>query len=129
MDNDYKVGTRALRLLIVTVGFLPGLWLYIGVDPEAQISYVIIGEIAKSISSMGPYPDMSAFGQFVYTVIGIGSAILSWIFVYEVGGFWGVLAVLAAFIGGLCVTSFGIWLFIAALLVAPFLPVDPEHSL
>jgi len=48
--------TRIVRELIITVGFLPGLWLYIGVNPEAQvigsyqIEYTKLANPGQSIS-------------------------------------------------------------------------------
>ena len=124
--------TRFWRSVIVTVGILPGLWLYFGIDPEAQITYVILDQIGKFISSIaGPIgQDATSAAFIIYTIYGFFSAFLTWFGVYQVGGAWGLLAVGAAFVGAIAINEpFGIWLIIGALLVAPFLPVDPQHSL
>jgi len=122
---------RALRQLIITVGFLPGLWLAIGVDPEAQITYIIIDVIAKYISSLAittfKVNEISSFGDFVYAGIGAVSAVGSWVSVIQLSGLWGFLAVAAAFAGGLLInTDFGIWLFISAWIIGLFLPLDED---
>jgi len=123
--------TRIVREFIITVGFLPGLWLYIGVNPEAQVSYAVIDVIAQFISQivLASESTISGWGRLFHDLAGIVSAIFSWIFTYLIGGAWGILAVLTAFAGGLFIESIGIWLLIAALVIAPFLPVDEEHTL
>ena len=124
--------TRFWRTVIVTVGILPWLWLYLGIDPEAQIAYVVLDQIGKFISAnfgVGGQ-EISSVGFLLYTLAGFGSAMLTWFGVYQVGGAWGVLAVLAAFMGAMFINEpFGIWLIIGALVAAPLLPVDREHSL
>lgn len=129
MENDYKVGTRVIRQLIISVGFLPGLWLYLGVDPEAEVDYAVINVIAEFISSIASVSqsEISLAARISYEITGYITAIFSWIFVYLVSGGWGVLATIIAFTGGLFVNSFGIWLFAGAFVIAPFLPVKEEY--
>jgi fucose permease len=124
--------TKFWREVIVAVGILPGLWLYVGVDPEAQANYVLLDVIVKQISTMFKISgaDVSSAANLFYGAFGAVSAIATWFGVYCVGGGWGVLAVLAGFVGALFLGDpFGIWLIIGSLAVAPFLPVDPEYSL
>ena len=125
------VKTRIIREIIITVGFLPGLWLYIGVNPEAQVNYALIDIIANFISQMvlASESTISGWGRLFHDLTGIVAAIFSWIFAYSIGGAWVILSVLAAFAGGLFIESIGIWLLIAALVITPFLPVDEEHIL
>ena len=88
---------RVIRQLIITIGFLPGLWLAIGIDPETQITYVVIDVVAKFISSVAVntfnVQGISTIGDFVYAVIGAISAVCSWISVFELTGSWGISSV------------------------------------
>lgn len=116
----------------MSVGILPGLWLYLGVDPEAKITYVVLDQICQFISSIvgTGAQSLSDLAFLIYTIIGVVTAIFTWVGIYQIGGGWSVAAVLAAFAGGCLIgTPFGIWLILGALAVAPFLPVDREHSL
>lgn len=123
--------TRFWREIIITVGILPGLWLCLGVDPEAQIANTFFSILNTWISAVAPYATQSInfLGPLLYSIVGVGSSLLSWIGVYQAGGGWGILVVLGAFIGGCFINEpFGIWLILASLALAPFLPVDREHS-
>jgi hypothetical protein len=133
MGGKMKTGkTRFWRSVIITVGILPGLWLYLGTDPQAQITYVVLDQIGKFISPIAGVmaQDFTSVSFFIYTIYGFGAAFLTWLGVYLVGGAWGLLAVGGAFVGAIAINEpFGIWLIVGALLAAPFLPVDEDHSL
>ncbi|MFC1899904.1 hypothetical protein ACFLXP_06250 [Chloroflexota bacterium] len=68
-------------------------------------------------------------GTNIPRLIGFIFAIFCWIFTYQIGGVRGLLAMLAAFADSLFIESTGIWLLIAALIVALNLPVDEKHTL
>jgi len=128
MDREYRIGTRAFRQLIITAGFLPGLWIYIGVDPRAQVDIVVIDIIVKYISALAlsSNVELSWWAHFFYDIQGYLAAGCTWVFVYMVGGGWGFLATLLAFFSGIFVTSFGIWLFIIVWLISPWLPLGED---
>jgi hypothetical protein len=121
--------TRILRQLIITVGFLPGLWFYLGVHPDAVITYPVIDAIARTFSQASMASEVSNLALVLYSIYGFLGVLATWVGVLFVGPGWGMLAVAAAFAGGLFITSpFGIWLFIGVWIIAWFLPVDKDRS-
>jgi len=128
MDKDYRIGTRAFREILITVGFLPGLWIFVGVDPKVQVDIAVIDVIVEFISkvALSSNIELSWWAHFFYDIQGYIVAGFTWIFVYMVGGGWGFLATLASFIAGFFVTSFGIWLFMGILLISPWLPLGDD---
>ena len=124
--------TRFWRTVIVTVGILPGIWFFVGFDPEAQINMVVFNQIVKVFSSFigtTMIQDVSVIGASLFFITGLIGTGVTWAGVYELGGGWGILAVAAAWLGGVLIAkSIGIWLIIGALLSAPFLPVDKDYS-
>lgn len=128
MDNDYRIGTRAFREILITVGFLPGLWIFVGIDPKAQVDIVVIDVIVEFISTVALTSniELSWWARFFYDIQGYIVAGVTWVFVYMVSGGWGFLATLLSLFAGIFVTSFGMWLFLGILLVSPWLPVRED---
>lgn len=137
--EDKHVGIRILRQFIITAGFFPGLWFYIGYDPEAQIAYAFIDVIAKYISEtfVVSQAGISFWGKTFYTLTGIISTIFTLVFAYLTGGWWGILLLVMAFIGGLTVSydisifgytipCIGFWLFVIAWLIVPWVRVNED---
>jgi hypothetical protein len=121
--------TRILRQLIVTVGFLPGLWFYLGVHPDASITYPLIDAVAKTFSHASMASQVSNLALVLYSIYGFLAVLASWVGVLFIGGGLGMLAVMVAFAAGLLITTpFGIWLFIGIWIIAWFLPVDGKRS-
>jgi len=140
--NEVNVGTRIIRQLIITAGFLPGLWFYIGVDPEAVVAYAVIDVIAEYMSQLaiGSKVGVSTFGSLVYNFAGFIGTIFTVIFVYFTGGGWAILLLALAFAGGctinvtisisnITIHALGIWLFITAWIIAPFIRENEEWAL
>jgi len=141
MDDKY-ITTRIIRQLIITAGFIPGLWFYIGVNPETEINYAIIDVIAAFMSeqAIGLNIDIFWFGRIVYDFTGIISTIFTLIFAYFTGGGWAILLLFMAFVGGFAInyelsigiyaiSALGFWIFVIAWMVAPFIPVNEEYAL
>jgi hypothetical protein len=91
---------------VIGLGFFSGLWIYAGVDPTA--------EIVKSLSMV--VPEWSWL-LWLFVVAGTIGSILA---AYRMGGTFGLVTVLMAFVGGILVSSaFGILLLIIAVLLGP----------
>ena len=134
MDEKF-IGTRIKRQLIITAGFLPGLWFYIGMNPKTEIDYVIIDVIAAFMVKLavGLNIDIYWFGKLAYYSIGIIATAFTAIVEYLTGGGWAILLLLMAFVGGFAINyepfvgiyiihALGFWIFLIAWIIAPFIP-------
>lgn len=99
-----------IREFVIGLGFLSGLWIYAGIDPEA----VIIGAFVTILQQMG-----SPYGWLLW-LLPIISTLVSIVAAWAMGGPIGILTVALAFFGGIFIGSIGIWLLIAGVLIAPF---------
>ena len=104
---------KALQELIICSGFLGGLWIYAGVNPET--------EILKAFTDLVPGISSVLFWvvSIVLTVAPIWSA-------WHIGGVCGLVALLLAFLGGIFIGSIGIWLLIIALVIGGLCPPKAE---
>ena len=107
---------KALQELIVCSGFLGGLWIYVGVNPET--------EILKALTDLVPGTSSIWFwlGSITLTVAPIWSA-------WRIGGVFGLVALLLAFLGGIFIGSIGIWLLIIALIMGGLCPTRMTQRL
>jgi len=86
---------RFTRVYIVGWGFLSGLFMGIGVDPDAEIIKALL-EVAADYSVV-----VATILRIVFVIGGLYSTIRSVIYVYSKQGQLGVVAVGCAFVGGL----------------------------
>ena len=94
-----------IQELVVGFGFLNGLWIYSGANPEA--------EIIKSFAAL--VPDSYSWIFWLFLVL---SPIISLFVTYAIGGLLGIIAVVLAFVGGITIaSSFGIWLLLAGIIL------------
>jgi hypothetical protein len=101
-----NTGEVFVQEFVIGLGFLSGLWIYVGVDPTA--------EILKSFSAL--VPEMSGFFWLIVFMGTIGSIAGA----YYMGRWLGLLAVLLAFLGGIFIaSSLGIWLLIGGVILGP----------
>ena len=100
-----------LQEIIVTFGFLNGLWIYAGVNPET--------EILKAFTDLVPEMSTLLFwgGIIILTVFPLVTT-------YLIGKWWGILAVFLAFLGGIFIESWGIWSLIVGYLIGLYAPVS-----
>ena len=107
---------RALQELIICCGFLGGLWIYAGVNPET--------EILKAFTDLVPGVSSVLFwaGSIVLTVAPVWST-------WRIGGVCGLVALLLAFLGGIFIESIGIWLLIIALVIGGLCPPRRKQGL
>jgi len=101
-----NTGEIFVQEFVIGLGFLSGLWIYAGVDPTA--------EIVKSLSAV--VPEWSWLLWLLVVVGTIGSIVAA----YKVGGVFGLITVLLAFLGGILISSsVGIFLLIIAVILGP----------
>ena len=90
---------------VISIGFLSGLWIYIGLDPN----FLLIEKFAEALGNVNP-ESAGNIVAFYYLISAIG-LIISLIFIYLLGGIFGLFSVFLAFIGGIFIGSFG-WIFL-----------------
>jgi hypothetical protein len=102
---------------VIGFGFLSGLFFHIGLDPEAEISKVLL-ELISIVN-----PSLGVTFSLLFFLAGIITIILSIIGAHSVGGNLGLVAVGLAFFGGIFIeSSIGICLLIAGVLLGWFAP-------
>jgi len=100
-----------LQEIIITFGFLNGLWIYTGINPET--------EILKAFTSL--FPEQSSF---LFWVIEILLIIIPIVIAFSISKWFGLIAVFLAFLGGVFIESWGIWALIVAYLMGLYTPVS-----
>ena len=109
---------RFTRVYIIGVGFLSGLFIGIGVNPEAEIIKAFL-EIIEAYS-----PGLAILLKVILILLGLYGTIQSWKSAYKRRGLLGIIAVALAFLGGLLLglnIATGIWLLIVAILIGIFI--------
>ena len=142
MNKDIYIRTRIIRQLIFTVGFIPGLWYYFGVDPEAEVAYAFFDVFAAVIKETASScnVNVSFWGSMSYSIANFIEGIVAMVFAYIVGGGWAILLIFVSFIGGATIAisvnimgfqigAVGIWLISLAWFVALFIPPNEEWAI
>ena len=83
----------SLRELIISFGFLEGIWIAVGVDPKDEV----ITFFADVIGSSDPWLN------FIFKILPSVLLLLTAYIVYRMGGMVGITATFLAFIAGLAV--------------------------
>ena len=96
---------------VILFGFLNGLWVYLGVNPETELLKAVIDLI----------PEMSSLLFWSISVLLTGIAIYA---AYVIGRWAGLLAILAAFLGGVFIESWGIWSLLVGIGIGWFAPLS-----
>ena len=107
---------KALQEIIICSGFLGGLWIYAGVNPET--------EILKAFTDL--VPGISSILFWAVSIILMVAPIWS---AWRIGGVFGLVALLLAFLGGIFIGSIGIWLLIIALIMGGLCPTRMTQQL
>ena len=104
-----RISIIFVQEFVIGIGFLNGLWIYTGVNPETEILKAFTASI----------PEMSSLlfwiGVLILTVIPIAAT-------YLIGKWLGLLAVFLAFIGGILIASWGIWPLMIGIIMGLFAP-------
>ena len=88
---------RFLKEFVILFGFLNGVWLAVGVNPGAELLDVVRGTVEGLVSG--------SWAEFLFTFIPIALLVVTLWLIFRQGGWVGFLAVGAAFLAGLQVTS------------------------
>lgn len=109
---------RFTRVYIVGWGFLSGLFLGIGVDPEAEIIKALLEVVAEYSNAV------AMMLRIIFAIGGLYSTAHSVMYVYSKRGTVGVVAIACAFTGGLLLglgLDAGIFFLIVGILIGEFL--------
>ncbi len=110
--NSGNIALSFVQEFVIGFGFLSGLWIYVGVDPETEV----VKAFASAVHQIAPGY------SFLFWLIPVVTTIGSWLGSYFIGGWLRVIAVLFAFGGGILIGSFGIWLLIAGIVLGFLVP-------
>lgn len=105
---------KALQELILCSGFLGGLWIYAGVNPETEILRAFT-DLVPGISSV------------LFWLVSITLTVAPIWATWRIGGVCGLAALLLAFLGGIFIESIGIWLLIIALIIGGLCPIRKKQ--
>ena len=115
MSNGSSTGEIFVEEFVIGFGFLSGLFVNIGVDPEGLIYETLFNALAKI------NPDVAWFG-ILFTILGIIVLIMTIFGAFEMGGVIGLIAVFLAFLGGVLITTQIGWiLLIVAVVIGLFI--------
>jgi hypothetical protein len=117
-----KMGLAFVQELVVGFGFLNGLWICVGVNPESEILGVFL-TVGKTLM-----PQFSGLWTLEFFLIEAVSIAVPTGVSFVTGGWVGILAVALAFIGGTLIRSIGVYLLIIALVLGLFAPGSRSHN-
>lgn len=92
-----KVTKSFVQELVLGFGFLSGLWICVGINPQV----IVLKKISDIVMSISPNPLYS----FIFWLIPIVVVIISLVSTYVVGGKLGLVAIGCAFVGGIYIIS------------------------
>ena len=95
MNKKAQVQEVTLRELITGFGFIEGLWLAVGINPEAEILKAFTGLLIDLKAGAGYI--------FLLNILPIIAFIGTLFLIYYLGGKLGLAAVACAFLGGLLI--------------------------
>lgn len=110
-----SIGKTFVQEFVVGFGFLSGLWIYVGVNPESEI----IKAFADIIEMLMPNSGFS----FLFWLIPIIVLITTLLSSFVIGGWAGIVSIGLAFLGGIFIdTSFGIFALVIAIIIGLIAP-------
>lgn len=115
MNRVAQSGQSFVNVFVLGFGFLEGLWIAVGTNPEAEI----IGAVRTVVETLNPGSEIG----FLFFLIPIIALIGTLVTIWFTGGPLGLGAVAVAFIAGLTIISFGVLgalLLIAAVVMGIF---------
>jgi hypothetical protein len=95
MNKKAQAAEITLRELIVGFGFLEGLWLAVGINPEAEVISAFTGMLVELQASAGYI--------ILLKILPIIAVIGTLVLIYHLGGKLGLVAVGCAFLGGVLI--------------------------
>jgi len=109
-------GNAFVKELVIGFGFLNGLWIHIGFNPEDAISQALL-QILKSFS-----PSTASTVGLGLLIASIAILIVSVWASYRIGGIIGLVAVILGFIGGILLGGVGIFILIVGVILGGVAP-------
>jgi len=110
-----EAGKAFVSEFVIGLGFLSGLWIHIGVNPETEI----LKALTSVLKEINPDPTLG----FVFWFMPVIVTIMSWIGAFVIGGWPGFIATVLALIAGIFISStFGAVLLIIAILLGLVAP-------
>ena len=110
------IGKSFVQEFVLGFGFLSGLWIHVGIDPETEI----IKALSSVVQQLAPNPIYS----FAFWIIPIIATLVALAGSYFLGSWLGLIAVGLAFLGGIFISSgFGVFCLVIGVIlgfVAPF---------
>jgi hypothetical protein len=114
-----NVSKSFVQEFVLGFGFLSGVWIYAGVNPETEI----IKALSSVIAAISPHPIYSV----IFWLLPVLSTIAMIVSAFFIGRWFGLLSVVLAFIGGVLIGSpFGIVLLLIAILLGFAAPLIAE---
>ncbi len=111
-----EISKAFVQEFVLGFGFLSGLWINAGIDPEVEI----IKALSTLVQQLAPNPVYS----FLFWIVPIIATLASLVGSYSLGGWLGLIAVGLALLGGIFISStFGVILLILGIImgfIAPF---------
>ena len=105
-----SIGESFVNEFVLSFGFLSGLWIHIGINPESEVMKIL----STLIQQISPNPTYS----FLFWLIPILSTLIALAGAYAFGDWWGVIAVALAFLGGIYINlNLGIILLILGIIL------------
>lgn len=114
-----KIGLSFVQEFVLGFGFLSGLWIHVGVNPESEI----LRAFAQVVEELAPSSGFSLIFWLV-PIIGLVASVTG---SYFIGGWFGLVAVSLAFLGGVFIDStFGVILLVVGVLLGFAAPMMRE---
>ncbi|MEL7562575.1 hypothetical protein [Dehalogenimonas sp. 4OHTPN] len=111
-----KIVPTFLSEIVIGFGFLSGLWIHVGINPETEL----IKAFASVAEAIAPDSGISLWFWLIPLVM---TAVSLWL-TYAVGGVMGLIAVGLAFVAGLSIgTDFGPPLLVISLVIGLISPM------
>lgn len=114
-----KIGLSFVQEFVLGFGFLSGLWIHVGVNPESEI----LRAFADIVNELAPSSGFSIIFWLI-PIIGIAASVTG---SYFIGGWFGLAAVGLAFMGGIFISStFGVILLVTGVFLGFAAPMTRE---
>lgn len=111
MKKKHAVGKKFIQESVIGFGFLNGIWINVGLNPESEIYNMIASGLSAAL------PDYGTWIVIAIAFLSFGLLIKSVFSAYNIGGNLGIIAVSLAFVGGVILNTEGfVLLIIAAIL-------------
>jgi len=110
-----SIGKTFVQEFVIGFGFLSGLWIYAGINPESEV----INVFADVVKTLMPNSGFT----FLFWLIPIIALIFTILGAFVISGWAGIVSIGLAFLGGIFVdTSFGVFVLVIAIIIGLIAP-------